>query len=199
MAYMSNDAHLLEDGAHEVVEGRPSRSRTPVADLSEVARAEIGGRMAKIQAAGDRARREFLLMRSPAGAVKVALVHVPVFRALSRACLKRKARGEVDHGASANEIAEVAELPPEKVRSVLASLVKNRAVRSKTTHLGWQGYTAVYYPTMLGQELLAMAERWGEGVLVQVGSTTSSWKDRSASEPPNLFQHADLIRRNLAA
>ncbi|AXQ69807.1 hypothetical protein HOU03_gp460 [Caulobacter phage CcrSC] len=195
---MNTDAHLLDDGAHEVVTDRPARARVPAKSLEEVIQEPIGGRMARVQAAGDRARREFLLIRAPWGVAKVTIAHVPVFRALIRANLIRRTKGEVDPGASISDIAAIAELPPEKVRSVIASLVKNQAVRSKATHLGWQGYTARYYPTDLGRELFAMAERWGEGVMVQVGSTSNAWKDRSQSEPPNLFQHADLIRRNLA-
>ncbi|UTU07901.1 hypothetical protein CcrC1_gp215 [Caulobacter phage C1] len=195
---MSIEAHLLDDGAHEVVDARPARARAPVVTLQEVVMEPIGGKMARMRAQGDRALREFLLIRSPAGAAKVTIAHAPVFRALVRANLQRRTQGVEDTGVSVAELAEASGLPPEKVRSVLASLVKNRAVRSKAEHLGWQGYTARYYPTDLGRELFAMAERWGEGVMVQIGSTSNAWKDRSQSEPPNLFQHADLIRRNLA-
>lgn len=189
---------LIDDGAREVVDVRPLRAKPVVASLSEVLATPIGGRMAKMRAAGDRARREFLHMRTPAGAVKMALVHVPVARALVRAYNVKRARCEEDFGCTIAEIAAAGGLDEAKVRNVLPSLVKNQAVRSKVSHVGWQGVRGRYYPTDLGYELIAMAERWGEGVMVQLGAPANAWRSPSLTEPSDIFQNIDLIKNNLA-
>lgn len=154
--------------------------------------------MARMRSAGDRARREFILIRDATGVVKMALSHVPVFRALVRATWGKRVLGVADAGVTLAEIAETGGLDPLAIRTALRSLVRNRAVRRRTVHTGYQGRRAFYYPSERGEVAIGIADILGEGAFVQVGRQVNAWKDRSMTEPPNVFQMANLISRGLA-
>lgn len=186
----------IDDGAHEVVDERPLRDLTPVDDITDIAVLAAGGHMARMRAAGDDARRRFILMRTQKGAVKMALAHVPVMRAILRGWAAKRVQAEADPGLTPGEIA--AAVGVASVTSVLLSLVRNGALRRKTTYRGWQGKTTLYYPSDLGKAAIGIAELTGEGSLVQVGGLANAWTARNLTEPPSIFQFADLIKGGLA-
>lgn len=195
---MNKRPHQLEDGAHEVVDVRPLRPERSVVDLETIAAAKPGGRMAEVREAGDRARREFVLIRTPADVVKIALTHIPTYRAMVRAWTAKRVAGAEDPGVSAAEIAEAMGVAPSAIKTHITSLVRNRCARAKTTVVGFQGVRSVYYPSDLGATALAMAEVLGKGASVQVGAPANAWRGRNQTEPSTVFQFANLIRRGIA-
>lgn len=195
---MKNQPHKLEDGAHEVVDGRPLRPRQKFAELDEIASAKPGGHMARMREAGDRSRREFVLIRTPNDVVKISLTHIPTYRALVRLWMAKRVAGADDPGVSAAEIAESMGLSPISIKTHITSLVRNRAVRANTTVIGFQGARSVYYPSDLGARALALAEVMGMGTSVQIGAPANAWRGRNQTEPSNVFQFANLIKRGIA-
>ena len=154
--------------------------------------------MARLDVSAERALREFVLIRDQTGVIKMPLGHVALYRALVRASWSKRVAGAPDHGVSVNEVAEAGGFDPDAIRAPLRSLVKNRAARSKTIHVGFQGTRALYYPTARGEEAIGIAEVLGEGSLVQVGRPINAWKGRNMTEPSNIFQIAQLISRGIA-
>lgn len=195
---MKTQAHLLDDGAHEVVDERPLRPQVQAPELVEIASTKPGGRMQRMQAAGDRHRREFILIRTKADVVKLSLPHVPVFRALVRAWTAKRGAGAADPGVSLVEIAQEMGVDPVSIKTPVQSLIRNRAIRSKTTSVGYQGMRSIFYPSDLGAQAIAIAEVLGEGSFVQVGRPVNAWRGRNASEPSTVFQFANLIKRGIA-
>lgn len=188
--------HLLDDGSHEVVDVHPARPVYAAADLEDVVRGKPHANLEAMRRAGERARSEFMHLRSPRGAVKIALTHVPVFAALVRVWTAKRADGAPDAGVTAVEVAEAADVPVNTVRSIIRTLIRNQVVLAKTTYTGWQGMRALYYPTTVGAEALAIAEVIGYGSMIQVGRGHAAWKARSSGEPPNLFQFFSLVVRS---
>ncbi len=184
----------INDGALEVVDASPLRKGLPTPSAAELVQSSAGGKMAAMREKASKSNQRFLLMRRPSGAAKLALSHIGVFKALVRLNLAKRAQRATDPGVSLGEIAELA---PEVNTSVLASLIKNQAVRRKTTYVGFQGTRVSYYPTDIGLQLAAMAETFGEGVMVQLGGLANGWKGRNTTEPPTIFQCADLLKRGL--
>lgn len=184
----------LEDGASEVVDRAPRRTPVRTASLEEVVESPAGGSLARMRELGDRGRREFVLLRSPLGVLRLPYTQMGVLHAVWQVCTAKRVQGEADHGATAAEIAEAAGTSPSSARSVLSSLLRSRAIRSTVTHVGWRGTRARYYPTATGQKLLAFAAELPLGASVQVGRTNKSWRSRGSDEPANLFQFASLLR-----
>lgn len=189
-------AHELDDGTPEVVDRYPQR-RTPVtAAVADVAALRPNANLEAFRAAGDSGRREFVLIRTPAGAAKIAFTHVPVFATIVRLWMARRAEGAADPGVSPREVSEAMGVPPTSLQNVFVSLRRNEMIRSKVTHVGYQGVRAKYYPTEAGAQALAIAELLGPSSLVMVGGQVNAWKGRNMSEPPNLFHFAALMRKS---
>lgn len=191
-----HDADLLDldDGATEVVDVKPARRPRPIVDAGRIANAPAGGRMAQIRVEVPDRGGDFLTLRTPLGASKIAFSYVGVLHGLWRVWSAKRAAGEPDPGASATEVAEAAGVDPARVRTALTSLVRNRVARGITQHIGYQGTRARYYPTEFGVQALALAEVLGPGSAVQVGRTATAWRGRDQDEPGDLFQFAALVR-----
>lgn len=187
-------AHDLDDGAHEVVDIHPARGRLVSASIEEAVATAAGGRMAALHAKSAPHRTDFLILRSPTGAAKIALAHVPVFSAIWKAWAAKRVTGAADPGVSPTDIAEAADLEVSEVRTVIVSLLRNGLIRVATTHVGMRGARSLYYPSQAGVQALAFAEVLGPGSFVQVGRTNKAWTSRNHDEPGNIFQHAALLR-----
>uniref|UniRef100_A0AB74ULE9 HTH marR-type domain-containing protein n=1 Tax=Caulobacter phage BL57 TaxID=3348355 RepID=A0AB74ULE9_9VIRU len=177
-------------------DGELNAPRAPITtkDLNDVAQGVAGGRLAAMRAAGEEHRREFLMLRGPLGVVRLSLAHTPVLHALWRVWSRKRLERVEDPGASLAEIGQEMGQEAEAVRAVIASLLKNQLVRSRRSHVGWQGNRATYYPSEIAVQALALAEVLGPGHAVQVGRNASAWANRSQTEPGTLFQHAALLR-----
>ncbi|AFU86628.1 hypothetical protein D869_gp286 [Caulobacter phage CcrRogue] len=186
---MNDDDLDWQDG-----ELSPARAPVTTKDIADVAQAPAGGRMAAMREAGDAHRRDFLLLRGPLGVVRLSLAHVPALHALWRVWSRKRTAQTADPGASLAEIGEEMNLPAASVRPMVVSLLKNRLIRTRRSHHGWQGVRATYYPSAIAVQALALAEVLGPGHAVQVGRNASAWANRSLTEPGNLFQHAALLR-----
>ena len=187
---------ITDDEGEEAV--HPPRALRRSADLAKIVRSGAGGGMARLDITAERALREFVLIRDQSGVVKMPLGHIAVFRALVRASWRKRLDRSADQGVSVNEVAETGGFDPDAIRAPLRSLVKNRAARSKLSHVGYQGTRVLYYPTQRGEDAIGIAEVLGEGSLAQVGRPVNAWKGRNMTEPSNLFQIAQLISRGLA-
>lgn len=185
--------HELDDGATEAVTDRPSRRHPLARDVLEAAQAPSGGKLAMVRHLGDEARREFISLRLPAGAARISFSHLPVFKALWRLTMQKRAAGEMD-GVTVAEIARESGLTLTKVQTIIVTLRKSQIIRSVKQHVGWAKVLGHYFPTELGTQLLALAEFLGPNASVQVGRTQAAWSGRSKSEPENFFRHADLLR-----
>ncbi|AFO71688.1 hypothetical protein Ccr2_gp144 [Caulobacter phage Ccr2] len=177
-------------------EGELSPPRAPITtkDLTAAAQSVAGGRMAAMRAAGESHRRDFLILRGPLGVVRLSFAHVPVLQALWRVWARKRLQRIDDPGANLAEIGAEMGLEVSAVRPVITSLHKNRLIRTRRSHHGWQGVRATYYPSEIAVQALGLAEVLGPGHAVQVGRNASAWASRSQTEPGNLFQHAALLR-----
>lgn len=189
-----------EDFLEDVTPGAdfPPRAVRPPADLDAIVKSGSGGGMARLDVSAERALREFVLIRDQSGVIKMPLGHVALYRALVKAAWRKRLDRTADQGVSVAEVAEIGGFDPEAIRAPLRSLVKNRAARAKTIHVGYQGTRVLYYPTQRGEEAIGIAEVLGEGSLVQVGRPVNAWKGRNMTEPSNIFQIAQLIARGIA-
>lgn len=185
------------DPSDETVDVSPRRAKRPVADLDAIVMAPVGGGMAHLPSS-DQALREFVLIRDPAGVIKLPLGHAGVYRAMVKAAWRKRLDRAPDPGVSVMEIAEIGGYDPDVIRPIVRSLVRNGAAAAKTIHVGFQGARALYYPSPRGEEVLGIAEVLGQGSLVQVGRPVNAWKGRNMTEPPNVFQIAQLVSRGLA-
>lgn len=186
-----------DDGAVEVVDQRPRRAAVPPAEIGDIVTTDAGGRMKALSDAGDRHRREFILIRKAGRpAVKIALPHALVFKALWSLWAAKRADGSADPGVSTAELtawlAERGEVPT--LATALRALIRGEAVRGVHQHVGRAAVRALYYPTDAGVEAFALAETLGLGASVQVGAAPQVWKRRHAGEPKNLFHYASLLR-----
>lgn len=148
-----------------------------------------GGTLAREKAA--RATKEFISLRGPMGEAKLALSHAPIFAAV---CRIAEANAATNPGASPGEVSQDTGHPESAVRGILASLTRSGVLRNQTTHVGWQGTRARYFPTEIGRQLFALASVLPMGSRVQVGKTQSAFSSRSRTEPANLFDHARFLR-----
>lgn len=186
-----------DDGATEVVADRPTRDTHRPADIAEIARSDAGGRMKAVSQAGDRHRREFVILRKAGRpAAKIALPHAPVFKALWALWAAKRAQGSADPGVSVAELTQrLQEMGHQgAVHTALRALARGEAVRTVHLHVGIAAVRALYYPTDAGVEAFAIAESLGLGASLQVGSQPQAWKRRDAGEPKNLFHYAALLR-----
>jgi hypothetical protein len=179
----------FDDGATE-----EDRLLPHIVEPEDVAGLEPGGQLALARQMAEPALRDFLLYRGPLGAVKITLGHAPVLKALWRAWSRKRQAGEDDPGVTVGEVAEEMGSEPSAIRHILNSLIRNRAVRSAHSYVGWQGSRAHYYPTQASVQALAFAEVLPAGSLVQVGRTSKAWQSRQNDAVPDLFQYAALLR-----
>jgi hypothetical protein len=182
-----------DDGAIEVVDRRPARSAGPVFDVKTIALQPAGGRLASARSHPEE-RDNFITMRTPMGAAKIAFTHAATFNSLWRAWTAKRTRGEADAGVTVSEITAIEGLPLHEVNAALRSLTRNRVVTVITQHIGYQGTRARYYPTEIGIQAFALAEVLGAGSLIQIGRTSRAWRGRDRDEPADLFQFAALLR-----
>lgn len=184
----------LDDGATEVVDGRPRRRGTASVDLAKVVASPAGGRLVAGRAAAAEQSGHYITVRTPLGAAKIALGHASVFHDLWRCWTVKRADGVDDPGVSAGEVTAAGETDKARVRAALQALVRHRLVKAITQHVGYQGTRIRYYPTDFGVQTFALAEVLGAGSSVQVGRTSEAWRGRNLSEPSDLFQFAALLR-----
>jgi hypothetical protein len=190
----------LDDGATEVVASRPSRPSMAPLDGAEIAKASAGGRMQKMRANADAAKRDFLILRKAGQPpMRLVLTQAPVFRTLWRLWQAKRTSGVADVGVTVSEVVAAfseagTPLATSSVSSALRGMVKNEVVRVVDVHAGYRFSAKLYYPSAAGVEAFAIAEVLGDGAFVQVGRTARAWRRRTDTEPMNLFQHAALIR-----
>lgn len=183
----------FNDGAVAVVGAKPTRKPRIAREIPETVKASSGGKLAHIRHLAEPLHREFISLRLPTGAARIAFAHLPVFKAVWRLNMRKRANGEPE-GARATEIAVEAHLPLTKVQNVIVSLRKSGIIRSVTQYAGWAKVQAFHYGTELGNQLLALAEFLGPDAAVQVGKTKSAWTGRSQTEPESFFRHIELLR-----
>lgn len=189
------DEFDLEDGATSQVDTHPDRATFPTKDLATAGASPAGGHLAAARLKADDARRNFLMLRGPLGVVKITFDHAHVLKAVWAVWARKRVEQADDPGATPAEIAEAAGTELAQTRHILQSLLRSRAIRSTTTHVGWRGLRARYYPTAAAVQALAFAEVLPHGSLVQVGRTSKVWKSRQEDSPPDLFQFAMLLRQ----
>ena len=191
---MSKHKADFDDGATEVVHDRPMRRALDPIDIDEVSRAPSGGKVNRLAGLGLRHASEFILIRrQDQPAVHVPLPHLLVFKEIWNIWSARRALGEEESGVAVSDVQAVLDLPPTSVGSAMRNLLKNGAVRTVDSHIGWRSRRILYYPTEAGIEVFALAEHLGLGALVQVGKRARAWQDRSKNEPKNMFEHAYII------
>lgn len=186
-------AHLDDDGAHEVVATSPGRPVFRTAPLAEAAHARVGGKLAEMRAGAERGSREFVIKRSPAGTIRMALSHTGVLAALWRLWTGKRVSGDEDPGVLVSEVAQDMGVSVSKAQSVLMSLRRNGLVRSVLIHVGSRSTRARYYPTQEAVLTMALGEVIGLHGSVQVGRT-KAFKSQARTEPNNLFEFAALLR-----
>lgn len=194
---MSKEAeHDLDDGAVEIVDQRPMRRAPAPVDLTKVAKAPPGGRMAALHAAGLRQRRDFIILRRQGQpALRLALAHATIFKTAWTLWTASRTAGVDDTGVTVADVQEqLPALATSSISAALRSMVRNGALRATDLQVGWRSQRTRYYPTETGIAAFALAEYLGEGSFVQVGRTTKSWQSRNEGEPRSLFHHARLIR-----
>jgi hypothetical protein len=198
---MTETDHEDDDGAVEVVAERPMRAGVAPVTPGDIVTSPAGGRMKALSDAGDRHRREFVLLRKAGHpAVKIALPHAPVFKGLWSLWAAKRAAGSDDPGVTAPELTSwLAERGIEAtISTAIRSLSRGGAVRTVVHHVGFAATRVRYYPTDEGVQTFALAETLGLGAMVQVGATPA-WKRRDAGEPKNLFHYASLLRGGRSA
>lgn len=177
-----------------IVDLQPPR-RTPLTlSVEDAARERSGGHMARMRAAAEKGRREYISIRGPLGAVRVAVTHVPILQTIWRLWAAKRVRCEEETGVTAGEIVEETGLPLPSVRHVIQSLLRNNALVATTRYVGFRGTRAHYSPTDAGVRVLSLISLLPLGSQVQVGRTAGAWRARHATEPSNLFQHAAFLR-----
>jgi len=187
-------AHELEDNAAEVVETHPARRRPPRDDTSKVAKADPGGRMEKMRAAGTRHRQDFILVRTPRGVAKISFPHFDTYKAIWRIWLSKRTNAEPNPGVTITDLMEMTGQRQNTLQNIVTSLRKNGIIRSVVQHVGWRGTRAFYFPTTVGDELLKMAEYLGPGSMVQVGRNSTAWRARNQDQPQDIFKFAALLK-----
>lgn len=186
--------HELNDGAKEVIEQRPARKRPKKDSPATAAKVDPGGRMKAMRDAGTRHRQEFILVRTPRGAAKIALPHFDMLKLVWRLWLAKRVALDPDPGVSQPEIVEASGLPQNFVANVLQSLKRNEAIRSVVSHVGWRGTRAKYYPTIGGEEILRFADYLGRDSYVQVGRSMKAWRARNQDGPSDMFRYAAFLK-----
>lgn len=179
----------LDDGATEVVSGRPARDPSVKLDGALIAEMPAGGRLSAGDVSG-----ESMVIRTSLGSARIMLSHAPAFKALWRLWTAKRVAGADDPGASAPEIAEAAKLDIQVIRRSLTSLMASRLLRSAVTHVGYHATRTRYYPTELGVQAFALADVLGAGASIQIGRTQRAWQNRAKDEPGDLFSFAALLR-----
>jgi len=190
----------FDDGASEVVSRSPQRNGILPIENNTIARSPAAGGIKRLLEKGESHRKDFILLRKVgAPPIKVAIVHMGLFKALWTLWEGKRISNEDDPGVAIAEISQhLSELnqslATSSISSGLRSLVRNGVVRSVDRYVGMRGRRTRYYPTDAGVEAFALAEVLGDGTLLQIGGTARSWHNRAATEPINIFQHAALIR-----
>jgi hypothetical protein len=188
----------FDDGSVEVVEVNAARKRPSVDEVSVVAAAPAGGRMATMREAGNEHRQNFILIRTPRGVAKIAFPHFGLYKVLWRLWQAKRAAGEPDPGVSVQELVEATGFTQQSVQNTLTSMRRNEIIRSVVQHVGWRGTRGRYYPTSVGDEALKMAEYLGAGSMVQIGRNATAWRARNQDEPQDMFKFAAFLRGSVA-
>lgn len=183
-----------EDGATEVVDLHPERQAVSQADLQAVVSSPVS-RLDSMRAAGADHRSNFILIRTARGAVKIAYAHFPILNEISSIWLMKRTANLDNCGATVKDIADAMQKEQNEVRNVVASLIRNQAVRSVVTHSGYQGKRATYYPTEFGRLAVTLAGVLGDGALVQVGHVRKAWAAKNLNEPGSIFEFAALYAK----
>lgn len=173
------------------------RPGVPVSEPEEVIGLTAGGHLAISRQKAHLSSQNFILLRGPLGALKLSYSHAHIVKIVWRLWAKKRVQGVEDPGVSVAEVAEVCEADT-RPYYILSSLVRSRVLRSVTTSTGWQGLRVVFYPTQAAIQMLAFSEILPIGSMVQIGKTSRVWKARGADIPPDLFQHAALLRGGIA-
>lgn len=191
-------AHELEDGAAEVVERHPLPALRQVRDLAEIARGPAHANLAAIRATDG--PRLFVDLRLPTGSARISYSHFPVVAIIARLALSKRTAGLTDDGITMAEVAEACvDRTASALQTVIRSLKAVGVLRSRNSYIGYQGHRATYYLTDSGVLIVGLTELLGPGVKLQTGGIGRAWAGRNMGEPPNLFQHAALLKKAGAA
>lgn len=186
-----------DEGMQEDIEAGdgPQRLTINTISIKNAVKLPAGGGLAQMRAAGSAHRKEFAILRTPLGVVRVSLPHLEVFTALWKLWGGKRARGELP-AVTALEIATEMGKTRKGIMNGLSGLRRNGLIRSIRSYVGWADVRAEHAPTELGLQLFAAAETLGMNTSIQIGRNPSAWSARNQAEPSDLFDHAAIIRKN---